>query len=337
MCIFESQPGKLKRWLMGKTVTKPITRTPEYSNSDTNELNETGATHSYVGKELLEKILSLNYPTSKPTFQSLMVANGEMVGIIGQVVIPILIDKDVKQVSFRLVPKLKSTSILGTDMIKNLKMTLNYDTGSWWLPGSSPTCYHIDSLPKAIIEYTTSDRKKSIKTNKEISNEIMENKINSNNKILTSVNNRIKVEIISIENNTKKSKPKFGGKIQLKNERVNGKNVVGRNTNDFTQTYNDSNLSQKTKNVLNPKANPYKEISSLFSLPTYDRFKILENPTLQTENSNENREDKGTIMTGILYNSKLPEELKKTRLKDQNLEKPKFRTKQPRSEKKFVD
>ena len=60
---------------METTVTKPITRTPEYLNSDTEELNETsfhlmikfennlyrilidtGATHSCVGKELVEKI-----------------------------------------------------------------------------------------------------------------------------------------------------------------------------------------------------------------------------------------------------------------------------------------
>ena len=70
-----------------------------------------------------------------------MVANRETVGIIGQVSIPIMFGKEVKHVSFRLVPKLKSTSILGTDMIKNLKMTLNYDTGTWWLPGIPPTGY----------------------------------------------------------------------------------------------------------------------------------------------------------------------------------------------------
>ena len=129
-----------------------MTRTPEYLNSDTEELNETrfhsiikfeynlfrmlidtGATHSYVGKELLAKILSSNYLIFKPTSQSLMVANGGNVEIIGQIVIPIMIGKDMKHVSFRLVPKLKSTSILGTDMIKSLKMTLNYDTETWWL------------------------------------------------------------------------------------------------------------------------------------------------------------------------------------------------------------
>ena len=86
MPVFLSEPGKLRRRVMETTVTKPITRTPEYLNLDTEEINETrfhlmlkfesnlyrilvdtGATHSYVGKELLEKILSLNYPISKPT------------------------------------------------------------------------------------------------------------------------------------------------------------------------------------------------------------------------------------------------------------------------------
>ena len=83
-------------------------------------LIDTGATHSYVSKELLEKTLSSNYSIFKPTSQSLRVANGETVRIIGQVVIPIMIGKDVRHVSFRLVPKLKSTSILGTDMIKRM-------------------------------------------------------------------------------------------------------------------------------------------------------------------------------------------------------------------------
>ena len=58
---------------------------PEYLNSDTKEISKTRfhlmiefeddllrilvdtvATHSYVGKELLEKILSLNYPIFEP-------------------------------------------------------------------------------------------------------------------------------------------------------------------------------------------------------------------------------------------------------------------------------
>ena len=41
MSILESQPGKLKRRVMETTVTKPITRTPEYLNSHTKESSET--------------------------------------------------------------------------------------------------------------------------------------------------------------------------------------------------------------------------------------------------------------------------------------------------------
>ena len=72
-------------------------------------------------------------------------------------------------------------------MIKNLKMTLNYDTGTWWLTCSPPTRYQIETsphtLPKPIIENTTSNRKKASKTSKEDSNKISENKINCGNKI----------------------------------------------------------------------------------------------------------------------------------------------------------
>ena len=176
------------------------------------------------------RLLSLNYPIAKPASQSLIVANGESVEIIGRVVIPIMISKDVKHMSFRLVPKLKSTSILGTDMIKNLKMTLNYDTETWWLPGSPPTRYQMEarphSLPKPIIENTTSDRKKGTKTSKKDGNEISENKMN--HKIQNSVDNRIKSETKGIENNNKELKPKSRGKIKLKSERENSKTIVGK-------------------------------------------------------------------------------------------------------------
>ena len=85
-----------------------------------------------------------------------------------------------KHVSFWLVPKFKSTSILEKVVIRSLKMTLNYHTQTWWLPGSQLTRYHMEvmthSLSKQIIENTTSDKKKATKTNKEDIDEIMENK-----------------------------------------------------------------------------------------------------------------------------------------------------------------
>ena len=323
MSIFESEPGKVKRRVIETTVTKPITRTPKYLNSDIEELNktrfhsmtkfendlyrilaDTGVTHSYVGKELLEKILSLNYPISKPTSESLIVANGGTVEIIGQVIIPIMIGKDVKHVSFRLVPKLRSTSILGTDMIKNLKMTLNYDTGTWGLPGSPPTRYQMEAKPhsllKPIIDNTTLDKKKATKTNEEDINEIIENKINCDNKISTSGKNQIESETKGIKNNNKEVRPKFGGKIKSKSERENGKTMIGRNLNDFNQAKENPGPSQETKNVRNPNEKPNKEIPSLFGIPIYNRFQIQENINLQNQDKNENQDDEKTIMTSFL-------------------------------------
>ena len=111
------------------------------------------------------------------------------------------------------------------------------------------------------------------KANKEDNNEIIRHKINCDNEILTSVNNRIMSETKNIENNNKEeSKPKFGGKIKLKSERENGKTRVGKNPNNFTHIYNNSNLSQKAKNVQNPKTNPSKQIPSLFSIPIHNRY-----------------------------------------------------------------
>ena len=71
-------------------------------------------------------------------------------------------------------------------------------TGTWWIRGSLLTRYQMEakpnSLPKPIIENTTLDKKKATKTNKEDINEIIENKINCDNKTSTSGNNRIKSE-----------------------------------------------------------------------------------------------------------------------------------------------
>ena len=72
MIIFKLPPGKLKRREIRKAIIKPMTRTREYSNSHTQQLNETefhlmmkfknnlfgilvdtGTTHSYVGEKLL--------------------------------------------------------------------------------------------------------------------------------------------------------------------------------------------------------------------------------------------------------------------------------------------
>ena len=223
-----------------------------------------------------------------------------------------MIGKDIKHVSFQLVPKLRSTSILGTDMIKNLKITLDYDIGTWWLPGSPPSRYQMEArphfLPRPIIESMASDKRKATKTSKEDSSRISENKLN--NKIQTKAKNQIKSETKNIENNNKELKPKFGGKIKLKSERENGKTTIGRNLNNFNQAKKNPGPSQKTKDVQNPKENPNIEIPNLFSIPIYNRFQILANLTPQTQDNNENQGNEEIITTSIFYNGEVPEELK---------------------------
>ena len=143
------------------------------------------------------------------------------------------------------------------------------------------------SLPRPIIEKVASDKRKATKTSKNDSNGISENKLNS--QIKTSANNQIKSETKDIENNNKELKPKFGGKIKLKSERENGITTIGRNLNNFNQAKENPGPSQKTKNVQNPKENTNKGIPGLFSIPIYNRFQIVDNPTLQTQDNNENQ------------------------------------------------
>ena len=78
--------------------------------------------------------------------------------------------------------------------------------------------------------------------------------------------------------------------------------MIGRNLNDFNQGKENPGPSKETKNVQNPKENPNKEIPSLFSIPIHNKFKILENPTLQTQDNNENQENEKIIKTRIFYN-----------------------------------
>ena len=85
--------------------------------------------------------------------------------------------------------------------------------------------------------------------------------------------------------------------------------MIGRNLNNINQAKENPGPSQKTKEIQNPKENTNKEIPNLFSIPIYNRFQILENPTPQTQDNNENQENE-EIITRIFYNGEVPEELK---------------------------
>ena len=86
--------------------------------------------------------------------------------------------------------------------------------------------------------------------------------------------------------------------------------MIGRNLKNLNQANENPNPPQKTQNTQNSKENSNKEIPSLFSIPVYNRFQILDNLTLQTQHNNENQENEEIITTRIFYNTELPEELK---------------------------
>lgn len=119
---------------------------------------DTGATNSYVVKELLEQIQNTNYSILKTVSRKLMVANEETVDIVRKVVISIIIGGKAKHSMFRLVPKLKYACILGTDMFKVLRMILHYDSETWWLSGSPPTCYPMEAHPNLIPHLITDNK-----------------------------------------------------------------------------------------------------------------------------------------------------------------------------------
>ena len=111
-------------------------------------LVDTGATHSYISNEFFKQIKKLDYEIQKPSNDKLIVANGQKLEITGQVLIPIELGHIKKYLLFRLVPELRSTGILGTDMIERLGLKLDFEKRNWWLPEKPHIKYKIETDPK---------------------------------------------------------------------------------------------------------------------------------------------------------------------------------------------
>ena len=76
----------------------------------------------------------MDYEVKKPNNDKLIVANGQQLQIIGQVLSPTEVGHVKKYLLFRLVPELRSIGILGTDMIERLGLKLDFEKKIWWLP-----------------------------------------------------------------------------------------------------------------------------------------------------------------------------------------------------------
>ena len=99
----------------------------KWENTKYKVLVDTGATHSYISKEFFKQIEKLDYEIKKPSNNKLIVANGQKLEITGQVLIPIEVGHTKKYLLSRLVPELRSTGILGTDMIERLGLKLDFE------------------------------------------------------------------------------------------------------------------------------------------------------------------------------------------------------------------
>ena len=111
-------------------------------------LVDTGATHSYISKQFFKQIKELDYEVKEPNNDKSIVANGQELQIIGQVLIPIEVGHIKKYLLFRLVPELTSIGILGTDMMERLGLKLYSEKKIWWLPEKPKIRYKIEANPK---------------------------------------------------------------------------------------------------------------------------------------------------------------------------------------------
>ena len=136
------QSGKRKRRLLGASSSqrKYQTISPKYIEADSDVPNETkfhilikwkdtkykmlvdtGATYSYMSQKNFNQIKELDYEVKKPNNNKLIVANGQQLQIIGQVLSPTEVSHVKKYLLFRLVPELRSTGILRTGMNQSNK------------------------------------------------------------------------------------------------------------------------------------------------------------------------------------------------------------------------
>ena len=78
----------------------------------------------------------------------MIIANGQKLKIVGQVLISIEVGHIKKYSLLRLVPRLRSTEILRTDVIERLGLKLDFEKKMWWLPQKSQIEYKKESNPK---------------------------------------------------------------------------------------------------------------------------------------------------------------------------------------------
>ena len=108
-------------------------------------LVDTGATHSYISKQFFKQIKELDYEVKKPNNDKLIVANGQKLQTIGQVLIPIEVGHVKEYLLFRLVPELRSIGIPGTDTMERLGLILDFEKKIWWLPEKPQIRYKIEA------------------------------------------------------------------------------------------------------------------------------------------------------------------------------------------------
>ena len=120
----------------------------KWENTKYKVLVDTGATHSYMSNEFFKQIEKLDYKIKKPSNDKLIVANGQKLEITGLVLIPIEVGHIKKYLLFILVPELRSTGILETDMIERLGLKLDFEKKNWWIPEKPQIKYKIETDPK---------------------------------------------------------------------------------------------------------------------------------------------------------------------------------------------
>lgn len=122
----------------------------EIHGHEFNALIDTGATHSYLGAEVIQILHNTDTPIDDTPDRTATMGNGTQVTIEGAVTLPIRLGNITKKINFGLIPNLGSQGIIGNSGLMKFGIQINYGENTWSLRDDPQTHYHMQARPQEL-------------------------------------------------------------------------------------------------------------------------------------------------------------------------------------------
>lgn len=122
----------------------------EIHGHEFNALIDTGATHSYLGAEVIQILHNTDTPIDDTPDRTATMGNGTQVTIEGAVTLPIRLGNITKKINFGLIPNLGSQGIIGNSGLMRFGIQINYGENTWSLIDDPQTHYHMQARPQEL-------------------------------------------------------------------------------------------------------------------------------------------------------------------------------------------